>query len=84
MDYADRYPGNEPGESATLFADPEQYPPALLGRERRAAALRCSFGDGELASYGVLGYDNRGGTCLTLVCKGHRDAVVAREVSWIS
>jgi len=76
---ADRYPGNEPGPESTVFAAPEQYPPTRL---TRFDGVPCAFGCGEPSHWMVLGYDQRG-TSGTAVCDGHRDAVLAREATWI-
>lgn len=77
---SDRFAGNEPGPTATLFAAPEQYPPTRLSR---FDGVPCAFGCGDPSHWMVLGYTPHVGTTGTPVCDGHRIAVMMREATWI-
>jgi len=82
-EYADRYPGNEPGPQSTFFANPDAYPPRPMLIVPGDLVRHCCFDDGEVARWRVFAYKGRTEFCTVEVCPGHRDAVITRQASWI-
>lgn len=76
-------PNNMPRTGSVIFVDPTEYPPTPISDRYRGAL--CSFGDGEKATYIVLGTTGPGRPPKsgTAVCDGHLEAVNQRDVTWI-